>query len=396
MAAKPIPRVQQEFPNPFSSEQLAPFQGIAAITMPIGSTIGSLSQEIIDKAHMIYQLNLASPQPHPKSVRLGIKTIPKNFEVIPGMSLPFTIYIHEGKLFLIQGLIGRGSFAKANFLTSLDTGELFVFHRSNYTRSISKLHNAPGCAITYYTSLYHSTKSDSKKKLSIMRLYNGGDVYRFCEANEPFIKRVTLCLCLSLGVQTIHRKNFVHGDLKEGNAFWNLDYSNRVSGVIGDFDLLTSEGSQWRAGTYRYLAPDPLREIAAGKGPKVKKANDIWALAMVLIAITTKKKSTTKLVKKLQLCAEAICNEKLEKQIDPPEEKVTALLQDFTIARSKLRAHLAKSPQRMLKEVCNPMMAIATERISIDEVVSRITSIYKQLLASQQKKKEGLVRIISS
>jgi serine/threonine protein kinase len=370
--------VQQEFPNPFRSAIPHCFLGPRITTRPVGSTIRPLSQEIIDKATTIYRENLTSLQPHAKSLRLGMQTIPKNFEVIPGLSLPFTIYIHGGRLFLIQELIGEGSFAKAKILTSIETGEVFVLRRSIDSDDFCTPLHTPGCASTYYMSRYNK----NKKQVSIMRYYNQGDLNSCLAQNPPILEKITLCLHMSLGLQRLHREDIVHGDLKPNNVFWNRDYLGKVTAVLGDFDLFQPDGAETYLGTELYLSPQVLENFAKKIPLKAEKSNDIWSLGIIFITVLAEDSLIKLILLKIKCLALKICENK-------QTEKFPVLFKEFNDLRENLIYLLNLSSDRMLKEVCAPMLSEKTKSLSISEVVSRTGSIYKQLLASQQKRKRA-------
>ncbi|CAE6404284.1 unnamed protein product [Rhizoctonia solani] len=101
---------------------------------------------------------------------------------------------------------------------------------------------------------------------------------------HPDADRYRLCLDVASGLEYMHSRSTVHGDLKAMNVLVSSDGIARLS----DFDfsvmsqagsLLFTESSNSRSGSIRWVAPEMLAEDV----PKRTKQSDIYALGMTML-----------------------------------------------------------------------------------------------------------------
>ncbi|EUC60589.1 tyrosine kinase catalytic domain protein [Rhizoctonia solani AG-3 Rhs1AP] len=99
---------------------------------------------------------------------------------------------------------------------------------------------------------------------------------------HPDANRYQLCIDVASGLEYMHARNTVHGDVKALNVLVSPDGIARLS----DFDfsvmseasgLLFTASSNSRSGSVRWVAPEMLAE----ETPKRTKESDVYALGMV-------------------------------------------------------------------------------------------------------------------
>ncbi|CAE6404393.1 unnamed protein product [Rhizoctonia solani] len=100
--------------------------------------------------------------------------------------------------------------------------------------------------------------------------------------------RYQLCLDVASGLEYMHGRSTIHGDLKAANVLVSSDGVARLS----DFDfsvmseassLVFTESSNTRTGSIRWTAPEMLLEEA----PKRTRQADVYALGMTMLEIFT-------------------------------------------------------------------------------------------------------------
>ncbi|CAE6534997.1 unnamed protein product [Rhizoctonia solani] len=106
---------------------------------------------------------------------------------------------------------------------------------------------------------------------------------------HPDADRHQLCIDVGTGLDYMHARNTVHGDLKALNVFVSPD----GIAMLSDFDfsvmseasgLMFTASSNSRSGSIRWVAPEMLAE----ETPKRTKESDVYALGMVGIIYQTK------------------------------------------------------------------------------------------------------------
>ncbi|KAF7354933.1 Protein kinase domain-containing protein [Mycena sanguinolenta] len=134
-----------------------------------------------------------------------------------------------------------------------------------------------------------------------------GDLKRFLSSAPPDTDRVSLMADIAMGLEYLHSKNIVHGDLKTPNIL--VTPSGRacitdfgLSSIVDELSLkMTFSSRNGRAGTVRYQAPELLKhersnyygsdvyafacvsyEILTGKIPFFELANDVAIIFKVV------------------------------------------------------------------------------------------------------------------
>ncbi|CAE6436762.1 unnamed protein product, partial [Rhizoctonia solani] len=115
-----------------------------------------------------------------------------------------------------------------------------------------------------------------------------GNLHEYLRKN-PSADRYQLCAHIASGVEYMHSRSTVHGDIKAANVLVSPDGVARLS----DFDfsamsevcsLQFSESSNTRLGSTRWTAPEMLCEQ-----PQRTRQSDVYALGMTMLEIFTGK-----------------------------------------------------------------------------------------------------------
>ncbi|CUA75691.1 WD repeat-containing protein 5 homolog [Dictyostelium discoideum] [Rhizoctonia solani] len=105
---------------------------------------------------------------------------------------------------------------------------------------------------------------------------------------QPSADRHQLCIHVASGLEYMHSRNTVHGDLKAANVLVSSDGIAKLSDF--DFSIMSevssvvfSESSNSRTGSLRWAAP----ELLLAEVPKRTTQSDIYALGMTMLEILT-------------------------------------------------------------------------------------------------------------
>ncbi|CAE7126026.1 unnamed protein product [Rhizoctonia solani] len=116
---------------------------------------------------------------------------------------------------------------------------------------------------------------------------DNGNLHQYLR-KHPGADRYELCTHVTSGVEYMHSRSTVHGDLKALNVLVSSEGTARIS----DFDfsvmsevssILFSESSNTRLGSIRWLAPEILLEESHQKTTQT----DVYALGMTMLEIFT-------------------------------------------------------------------------------------------------------------
>ncbi|XP_022204499.1 serine/threonine-protein kinase PLK1 [Nilaparvata lugens] len=198
--------------------------------------------------------------------------------------LPFVVADAEtGSSYVLSKLLGKGSFAKCYLSEEVETGRLFAV--KVISSLISRNKNYISKEIAIYSLLYHknivnfkTSFTDNTNFYIVLELCSNGSLSQLMKRRNQLTlveARYMLNQILS-GVQYLHSKYIVHGDLKLENIVLN----SRLIPKIGDFGVSTLMSHRENlvtefCGTMEYMAP----EIIFKEGHSF--AVDIWAVGCI-------------------------------------------------------------------------------------------------------------------
>ncbi|KAJ7733288.1 kinase-like domain-containing protein [Mycena metata] len=126
----------------------------------------------------------------------------------------------------------------------------------------------------------------------ISPLYNHGHVGKFIR-NNPTANRGALILGVALGLEYLHEKDIIHGDLKVANVFVDEDSIPRIAD-FGISKIVNRRGyTTWSIGTPSYMAPELFHVLTptAEKEvyPRTTKSSDVYSFNLLALEISISK-----------------------------------------------------------------------------------------------------------
>ncbi|KAL5632372.1 hypothetical protein ACGC1H_005367 [Rhizoctonia solani] len=109
-----------------------------------------------------------------------------------------------------------------------------------------------------------------------------GNLQHYLQKN-PLTDRYPLCIQVARGVEYLHKKNMIHGDLKAINILVSSDHGLKLTdfdhSIMSECTLQFSETTRMGGGTLRWMAPELVLDSEAIH--QRNKKTDIYALGMV-------------------------------------------------------------------------------------------------------------------
>ncbi|CAB4410206.1 unnamed protein product [Rhizophagus irregularis] len=193
---------------------------------------------------------------------------------------------------------------------------------------------------SHIIEIYGFTKDpESKDYILVMKYASGGDLHKHLQENFARItwnkEKLYILHQISMGLETIHNKKFMHRDFHSGNILYDLkdfvkydrinsynffvgsDVSINDEWKIGDLGLsqaINSKSSNNEIyGVIPYIAPEIF------KGSKFSKEADIYSFGMIMWELTTGCKPFNNIKHDIQLIYKILDGERPKITEDTPE-----------------------------------------------------------------------------
>lgn len=216
-----------------------------------------------------------------------------------------SLFIKKGRVFLLRNRkakadpsIGFGHFKRVVFAVDLFTGEQVASASqritddvlskiaSNEIRILRALRHVPGMLTLIGAVKYRSLRTAEKIRLFTSYCNSGNlrqmiKLKNLSKENQRRIFNDTI-----RAIAALHKKKYIHCDIKPGNIFLNANDSGELSAILGDFGLTTPESDHEtrhiKRGTPMYLSPEYLCIYKSEKKREVTYSDDIWSLGLTL------------------------------------------------------------------------------------------------------------------
>ncbi len=198
------------------------------------------------------------------------------------------IYSMSLSNFEIMEKLGEGSIGEVYLAEYKPTSKLYALkfvyddHVQTISKSLAIATNMIHPNLLRCYGYFYSTSSENKKIcICILEFIQGQDLYELFldkDGSRPFEQLPDIIRQVSLGLEYIHRKGYVHRDIKVENI---LVSTEGVVKII-DYDFIAKRTfTDEINGTPYYLAPEII-SISL-----VSPSNDMWALGVSLYLILT-------------------------------------------------------------------------------------------------------------
>ncbi|KAB5588933.1 hypothetical protein CTheo_7621 [Ceratobasidium theobromae] len=122
----------------------------------------------------------------------------------------------------------------------------------------------------------------------VSKWMDNGNLYEYVRrGNLRPMDRYQLCIQVAKGVDYLHQRNIIHGDLKALNVLVSSDGLAKVTdfdySIMSDCSLMFSVTTRMGGGTLRWMAPELILESTYQRS----KQTDIYALGMTFLEIIT-------------------------------------------------------------------------------------------------------------
>ncbi|EXX64478.1 Cdc15p [Rhizophagus irregularis DAOM 197198w] len=196
---------------------------------------------------------------------------------------------------------GYGIIYEATWPNNNNKNETVILKRFENSKSISKyfLNELKSCYHCFkdkkrchVIETYGFTKDPKLDDyILIMKYASGGDLHKHLQKDFKSItwnkEKLRILHQISIGLETIHNKNFIHRDFHSGNVLFDPKVNRKLNDdwKIGDLGLsqaVNSESSNNEIyGVIPYIAPEIFR------GSIFSKEADIYSLGMIMWELTT-------------------------------------------------------------------------------------------------------------
>ena len=199
-----------------------------------------------------------------------------------------------------DAIVGTGGFKRVTDALDFDTMAVYVRPVMKATvqnqaiadREIECLRsfgqNTPGIVETLSITSYRG-KGGILKSASIQFKYENNLRTELSTKNPTLEMRLSIATDLAQGLIAIHKKGYIHTDLKPGNVLLRTIDPNKKKAVISDFGLAWRKGEKIHsvhgtAGTQSqegYIAPEYLHAGKTGDYGRISNKIDIWSMGRV-------------------------------------------------------------------------------------------------------------------
>lgn len=176
-----------------------------------------------------------------------------------------------------DGLLGKGSFGKVKLAKTLDE-KLYAVKIQQRTKIDIALLNRTWGILSKLNYLIVGGIID-QKIYTVTNFFKGPNLWRYLNnKNLSQDNALNIALKASLALEYLHKKNLIHGDIKEDNFMFTESENGKI--IIIDFDSSwdLDNLTQGRYSTFvnKYSAPETL-----GGTPYYSKAADIYQLGHI-------------------------------------------------------------------------------------------------------------------
>ncbi|CAN0156538.1 unnamed protein product [Scytosiphon promiscuus] len=157
---------------------------------------------------------------------------------------------------------------------------------------INELHAMVQLRSAYTVNVFGAVTSVSDKLVLVMEFMEGGDLRAFLNAARGPLEKseaYRLARDIAKGMQFLHSKKAIHGDLKSPNVLLNRENRAKIAdfGTARTMEEITSMatrgGASWRYGTtLKWAAPEVLND------ERVRAESDVYSYGVVVWEIVTR------------------------------------------------------------------------------------------------------------
>ncbi|XP_055344216.1 uncharacterized protein LOC129592250 [Paramacrobiotus metropolitanus] len=226
----------------------------------------------------------------------------------------------------------------------------------------------------------------------LMDYCNGRDLEQLLsriKTDRALLDRGTaLCYALQIvnGVEFLHERQLMHGDLKPGNVFVKYSKLRHFTLVLGDLDCLvhmphntiTATQGTNILGTAKYMSPERVRRNCHGELQVPSKKADIWSVGCIMLDLFD--------------YSSGIYTRKFQKAGSPPEEPDTILVENMEAQVLIMRIMNGYVPfvsdrldPRLSNIISQCLIVDSTKRPSAGEIHCNLVSLLVHIATHQDR-----------